>query len=119
GGERENDRYQQRGALAGGEAVNERNDEEQHHLLARPQTRLRFGRERGRHQRDGGVRRQRPEEPRHLQRLPIDQRENNPADNGNRQQDLGDRNRELQRARHAGQHDEPDRLEKIVPAKGG
>ena len=101
GGERENDRHHQRGALAGGEAVDERNDEEQDHLLARPQARLRFGRERGRYQRDGGVCRQRPEEARHLQPLTVDQRENNPAGDGNRQQDLGDRNRELQRARHA------------------
>ncbi len=98
---RHDDRHHRRGPLAGHEAVDERHDQEQHHLLVGKQADERRGREGRRHQRGHDVEHERPEEARRGEPLAAHRQERDPADERDGQQDLRDRDRELQRAGHA------------------
>ena len=72
GGERDDHRDHRRRVRAGREAVDQRHEQEQHHLLVGHQARARVGRERGRDERDGGVQRERPGKRRHFDRFAVD-----------------------------------------------
>ena len=112
--ERDEHRHQRGGAIARGQTIGERHDDEQHELLAVDQARARVGGEGRRHEREPRIREQRPEEPRDVDALAPHDDERQPARDGDREQDLRRRNRELQRTCHAVQRDGSGELEPVV-----
>ena len=89
----------------------DRDDQEQHQLLRVDEAGPRIDRERRGHERDRGIGGQRPEETRRLEPLVPRQQQPEPADHGDRQEDLRRGDRELQRTGDAGNGDEAGGLE--------
>ena len=110
-GAREDHRDQRVAARAAEKPVRGRHDQEEHELLAVDEARHRIRRERGRHERRRRIGGQRPEKRRRLEALAPHDQHDRPADEGNQEQELRDRDRELQRARDHDQRDRADLFE--------
>jgi hypothetical protein len=88
------------GPLARDQVESHRHEQQQNELTAVDDARRRVGRQRGRDQREGGIERQRQGEARRGRPPLLDDEERCPANHRERQQSVGDADRELHDHQH-------------------